>query len=188
MRPASAGERAFTLIELLVAVAIISILAALAIPGFAVYLRRSKSSEATGNINEMFQNATALYARHTGATGAAQGLGALVVTNCITPPNPLSPANPGPNKQKFPGGTAFQMMDFTIADYVYYGYAIESVGSAGNQLTCGFIAGTQNLYTFVAEGDLDGDGILSRFELAAGSDQDDTLYHARGFHILREIE
>lgn len=180
-------RRGFTLVELLTVVAILGVLASIAIPGFLLYLRRAKTSEATGNINELFQNGAALYARHTGADGAVQGLNAAIVTNCVAPSNPLSPANPGPEKQKFPGGPGFKLIDFTIADYVYYGYEMVSVGT-GPGLSCGYTAGTQSLYTFRARGDLDGDGLQSLIELAAGSDTDDTLYHARGFHIVNEIE
>ena len=178
----------FTLIELLVVVAILGVLASIAIPSFLLYARRARAAEATSNLNELFQTASALYSRHTGADGAIQGIGAQVVTNCVAPSTPLSPANPGVNKQKFPGGGGFKLMDFTIADYVYFGYAIESAAGVAPGLTCGFPAGTPNLYTFVAQADLDGDAILSRFELAAGSDAEDTLYHARGFHIVNETE
>lgn len=184
-RPPRAG---FTLMELLVVVAILGVIASIAIPAFLHYARRARAAEATGNLNELFQTASALYSRHTGADGSEQGVGAQIVTNCVAPDNSLSPADPGVNKQKFPGGVGFRLMDFTIADYVYFGYAIESAGTVVDGLTCGFPAGTANLYTFVAQADLDGDNTLSRFELAAGSDNDDVLYHARGFHIVNETE
>jgi type II secretory pathway pseudopilin PulG len=173
--------------ELLVALAILSILAVLALAGFVSYVQRSKTAEATGNLNELYQAAAALYARHTGAPGAPQGLGAHVVTNCIVPPNPISPSNPTPSKQRFPGGPSFTLMGHAISDYVYYGYGIDSV-APGPGMGCGYLASTAELYTFFARGDLDGDGTLSRFELACGSDADDTLYHARGFHIVNEFE
>jgi len=35
---------------------------------------------------------------------------------------------------------------------------------------------------------LDGDTIMSTFELAVNSDTDNTLYHGRGFYIANEVE
>jgi hypothetical protein len=44
------------------------------------------------------------------------------------------------------------------------------------------------MYTFFAVGNLDSDTTSSRFELAAGTDSETTLYHARCFYIQNEIE
>ena len=49
-------------------------------------------------------------------------------------------------------------------------------------------ANSQTVYTFAANGDLDGDGTKSIFELAAGTDKDTTLFHSKGFYIINEIE
>ena len=46
----------------------------------------------------------------------------------------------------------------------------------------------EDLYTFTAHGDLNGNGVWSRFEMAAGTDSDNTLYHARGVWIGDETE
>jgi hypothetical protein len=52
---------------------------------------------------------------------------------------------------------------------------------------CGNMINTAQ-YTFHAIGDLDGDGSLSTFELAAGSDGSNNLYRAPGFYIVNELE
>jgi hypothetical protein len=107
---------------------------------------------------------------------------ATTTTFCLVDDEPLNPATPEPNKQKFTGGQGAQALGFSIADYVYFGYGLDSSDSS-----CGHTA-AQDVYTFRAEGDLDGDGVNSTFELATSTDEDNSLYHARGFYIVNEIE
>src|SRR5205814_7177574 len=51
----------FTLIELMIVVAIIGILAAVAIPAFMKYIRRSKTTEATMNIRKLFDSSVSYF-------------------------------------------------------------------------------------------------------------------------------
>ena len=181
-RERSAG---FTLVEMMIVAAILGILAAIAIPTFVGYVRGSKTSEATSQLGTLYRSSAALYVQHN---ADARAVNATVVTNCITGNAPRMPADPTQNKQKFVSQGGFAQMPHNISDYVYYGYSITSVAGDNAALTCGYPAGTAELYTFAAEGDLDGDDILSRFELAVGSDASDALYHARGIHIVNEHE
>lgn len=170
----------FTLIELMIVVAILGILAALAIPAFIGYVRRSKTSEATGNLNALFKSA----ASYMAAERAAQGMLSTATTStyCSVAAQAVAPT-PGASKKPFPGGTSTDALGFSIADYIYFGY-----GLVGSTDKCGWTANATAVYTFLAEGDLDGDGTKSAFELAAGTDKDTTLFHSKGFYIINEIE
>jgi type IV pilus assembly protein PilA len=182
MPPRTITTRAgFTLVELMVVVAIVGVLAAIAIPAFMASVRRSKATEATQNLNALFKYATTYYA----AERTGSGLGATTVAACTVSDAARTPSAPGAQKVvgAFGAVPSFAALGFTIADYVYFGYAVDSIGS-----DCGRAANTPDLYTLYAQGDLDGDGIFSRFELAVGSDSDNALYHARGFYIVNETE
>lgn len=167
----------FTLIELMIVVAILGILAALAIPAFIGYVRRSKTSEATGNLNSLFK----LGASYLAAERTAQGLSASQGSSCSVGSDTVTPT-PNATKQTYNAPANAAALGFAVADFVYFGY-----GQTGSNV-CSITANTVAVYTFTSVGDLDGDTTQSRFELAAGTDKDNTLYHARGFYILNEIE
>jgi len=167
----------FTLIELMIVVAILGILAALAIPAFIGYVRRSKTSEATGNLNSLFKSAASYFSQERSGRGAT----ATTSSYCTVGDDALNPT-PGSDKQKFTAGTNANALGFKIADYVYFGYAINNATA-----DCNHSAGA-TVYTFTAQGNLDDDATNSTFELSTQVDTDMTLFHARGFYIKDEIE
>jgi type II secretory pathway pseudopilin PulG len=160
----------------MIVVAILGILSALAIPAFIGYVRRSKTAEATANLGTMFK----LAASYMGQEYSGRGTATLTGSYCSVGSDPLTPV-PSSTKQEFTAGANARALGFSIADYVYFGYGL--IGT--NQ--CGW-SSTADIYTFFAQGDLDGDGVRSTFELAAGTDDSRTLRHARGIFIANESE
>jgi type IV pilus assembly protein PilA len=167
----------FTLIELMIVVAILGILAALAIPAFIGYIRRSKSAEATGNLNALFKSAASYFV----AERTDQSITADTNSFCTVGDSALTPGTPGADKQDFEPTPEMNTLGFQIADFVYYGYQIDSVSDGCDK------ADNVVVYTFVAVGNLDGDGDQSRFEMATDVQQR-TLRHSRGFYIVNETE
>jgi prepilin-type N-terminal cleavage/methylation domain-containing protein len=184
MAPRRPQTHAFTMIELMVVVSILGVLAAIAIPSFVGYVRRSRTAEAMQTLGSLYTAASSLYV----SEHAGRHVTSTVVTACVAESNTLSPAVPTSAKQRFIGGPGFTQLAFNLSDFVYYGYGITSIGNAGG-ITCfsnpSLVA---EVYTFYARGDLDADGTQSTFELSIGSNGAHQLYHSRGIYIAQDSE
>src|SRR5262249_19214089 len=125
-----AQAKGFTLIELMIVVAIIGILAAVAIPAFMKYIRRSKTSEASMNVRKLYDSSVSYYeAEHADRAGsilAKQFPAAAVVTpaaHCCANAGEKCP--PDPTLWQDTAGT-WAALNFSVDDPFYYHYPSHS--------------------------------------------------------------
>jgi len=171
----------FTLIELMIVVAIIGILAAVAIPAFMKYIRRSKTTEASMNVRKLFDSSVSYYeAEHADRAGAilAKQFPASVATTpstkCCT--NAGEKCTPDPNLWQDAAGT-WASLNFSVDDPFYYQYQYDSAGTD-----------TGSSFTARATGDLDCDDIYSTFERIGKVDSQHNVTGGSGLYVNNDIE
>lgn len=138
----------FTLIELMITVAIIGILAAIAIPSFAVYQARSRRTEAYTNLSAIGRTQDAFYAEFS-------------TFRTTTNSWPGGLAGPAKRSWTVAAEAEFGATGWRPEGSVAYDYSVND-GSVGP--ACGCVAG--NCFTAAAYGDVDGDGNVALVLLA----------------------
>jgi type IV pilus assembly protein PilA len=162
-------SRGFTLVELMIVVAIVGILAALAIYGVRKYMTNAKTAEAKNSLGQLAKDASTAFDREkmdgtllpAGNSTAVSNLlcasaGATVPASKDSIKGKKYQSNPtewdvGTDK------TGWKCLKFTMGAPQYFMYGYAETGTAGDG----------DKFFATAEGDLDGDGTTSKFEIQA---------------------
>ncbi len=168
----------FTLVELMIVVAVLGVLVATALPSFAAFVRRSKTSEAVEKLAYLFRMSS------TYATGE-RSLRA-VRTAPLPTMFPQSVARtpaaiPRAVRVVDPAGAwnqpTWEALSFAISDPHYYSY--EYVSSGGSSTA---------MFSARGVGDLDGDGRASTFERSGRLTPTGEMQGSPGIWMNSELE
>jgi type IV pilus assembly protein PilA len=168
-RRAGSSVEGFTLIELMIVVAIVGILAVLAVYGVRKYVSNAKTAEARNSLGVIATDEAAAYERESmaGTVLAQSASSALSRRMCLSASATVPAAATSVQGRKYQskstdwstdqaGNSGFACLRFSVDQAQYYLYSY-SVSGGGSNAGDSFVA--------AAQGDLNGDGVLSLFQI-----------------------
>jgi type IV pilus assembly protein PilA len=174
-------KRGFTLIELMIVVAILGILAAVAIPAFINYMKRAKTSEATVNVDRMYEGAVAYFEKKHVQSGVSTVSSSNCLPSSATKPTdvPKGVEEVGDPASWYAVGT-WKDLDFAMSDNHIYQYAFVNNSSKECAITTGS-------FSAVAHGDIDGDTTTSTFRREAAIEEGE-IHGSSGVYKIEPLE
>jgi prepilin-type N-terminal cleavage/methylation domain-containing protein len=175
------GGRGFTMVELMIVVGVTGLLAALAVPSYVKYLRRSRTVEATMNLRRIFDASEAYYqsehARIDGGIVARQ----FPLSNPTTPATPqlccaAGKCNPSTYAASWNSQT-WSALNFSVDDPFLYAYQYDAAGTDSSAN-----------FTVTAFGDLDCNGSFSLFQRVGFVGPAGEVTGGAALYLLNEIE
>ncbi len=185
------AARAFTLIELMIVVAIVGILAVLAIYGVRKYLANAKTAEARNALGRIANAAVTAYENEKMAASVLPQGGSSTLSRALCKSSSVSVPGSASSIQgkKYQstaadwaadsaGNSGFTCLQFSVdqPQYYMYHYTAGGTGAVGDS----FVA--------TANGDLNGDGVLSTFTITGSVNSNLVVNVAPNIGIVNEEE